>query len=90
MKQGKATGPDFIQDRIYKDNNKFLSPIITKLINNYMEQCIFPSSLKNGRIFPIHKGGDQYVLKNYKPLSILNGMAKIYEKVIHKSQQNFC
>lgn len=56
MKQGKATGPDVIQARTYKDNYKILSPIITKLINNSMEQGIFPSSLKTARIIPIHKG----------------------------------
>ena len=44
--------------------------------------CETPSSWKSARVTPLHKGGDTSDTNNYRPISIINSIAKIFEKLI--------
>lgn len=46
-----------------------------------MEQGIFPTVLKLGRVVPAQKG-DNNKYPNYRPISIVPVMSKIYEYVL--------
>ena len=59
-----------------------LSVILTSLFNNCLEKSIFPDELKIGQITPIHKKGRKDEINNYRPITILNPIAKILEKII--------
>jgi len=43
--------------------------------------CEIPNSWKCARVIPLHKGGDTDI-NNYRPISIINCVAKIFEKLI--------
>ena len=45
-------------------------------------QCTFPKLLKNAEIQLLHKKGDLLQKANYRPVSILTTMSKIFEKEI--------
>jgi len=45
---------------------------------------IYPEKLKFSLIKPIYKSGDKSSLSNYRPISLLPVLSKIFEKVIHK------
>ena len=57
-----------------------ISPDISALINGCMRDGIFPDELKIARVTPLHKGGDHNNIANYRPISILPIMSKIFEK----------
>jgi hypothetical protein len=61
-----------------------LSSPITSLINLSLETGEFPSSLKKAVVVPITKDrkGDVNQLKNYRPVSLLNFMSKVIERVV--------
>ena len=42
----------------------------------------FPSELKISRVKPLFKNGDPAMFSNYRPISLLSSMFKIYEYVI--------
>lgn len=44
---------------------------------------IFPSYLKTAKILPIFKKNDNTILDNYRPISILPAISKVFEKAIH-------
>ena len=44
---------------------------------------IFPDSFKKSKIIPIFKKGDQSLLKNYKPSSLLPTISKVFERIIY-------
>lgn len=49
---------------------------------------MFPKDLQGNNIHPIHKSGDAQNVTNYRPIAILNGFAKIFERLIHTKLQN--
>ena len=57
---------------------------LTHIINLSIEQGIFPSKLKIAKIRPIYKAGNKHFYSNYRPISLLTTISKIFEKVIHK------
>ena len=62
---------------------------LTHLINLSLQCGIIPTELKIARVIPIFKNGDAKEIKNYRPISILSSISKIYEKVIFVRLQNF-
>ena len=74
---------------IYKKIADILSPVICSLVNQSVDQGIFPTTLKLGRIIPLHKGGSKKDFKNFRPISILPTLSKIFEKIMHKRITTF-
>ena len=47
-----------------------------------LETGNFPSNWKRGNIVPMHKKGNKNLINNYRPMSLLLILSKIYEKCI--------
>ena len=73
-----------IPTSIYKKVVDIISPVISDLINSSVNSGTFPKLLKIARVVPIHKGGTKSDVTNYRPISILPTLSKIFEKIIHK------
>ena len=60
------------------------------LINQSIEEGIFPSCSKNARFIPIHKAGSKFKVNNYRPISNIQYLSKVIEKlIIHARITNF-
>jgi retron-type reverse transcriptase len=55
---------------------------ITKLFNECIESCIFPDCLKIALIIPVFKKGNTTDPGNYRPISLLPIISKIWEKIM--------
>jgi len=64
---------------IYKRLNRYLCSLISDLFNRSVSFGIFPDVLKKARVVPIHKAGDVSNVVNYRPISTLTVMSKIFE-----------
>ena len=62
---------------------------LSKLFNLCIEHSLFPDELKRARVVPLHKGGPKDSVKNYRPISILPTLSKIFEKCLHKRLYSF-
>ena len=78
----KATGPDGIPGVFLKNCAKELAPSFTKLLNISLQAGIFPNSWKMANICPIFKKGDRTNCENYRPISLLSILSKIFERAI--------
>ena len=80
----KATGYDDIPPKLLKMGTTELAPTITNLINQSIEKCRFPTALQKFELSPLFKNNDNLITDNYRPLSILPSVSKIFEKVLNQ------
>ena len=85
----KATGIDGLGPKIIKLAANVLSPSIAMLITKSLLTGTFPSQFKLAKIFPIHKGGDKTDPLNYRPISILPTVSKIFERHVNQHLMGF-
>jgi hypothetical protein len=84
LKSGSSPGYDGIDDKLLKSCRELLSTPIAHIINASFETGKFPSIYKKTIITPIYKAGDAENINNYRPISLVSSIAKIYEKIVKK------
>ena len=87
MTLATSVGVDEISLRIPKAAVKPLSILISKLIYKSIDSGVFPDDLKVARVSP--KSGDRTDLGNYRPISVLPTVSKLYERVVHRQLSNY-
>ena len=75
--------------KLLKDNSDICAPILTNIFNSCISNGVFPDKLKLADITPIFKSVDSMAKKNYRPVSILNSVSKLFEKLIQKQLNRF-
>ena len=85
----KATGPDLIGNRILKMCAAPLARPLQIIFQCSLETAEFPSIWKNSHVIPVHKKGSRQLVENYRPISLLNNMSKVYEKSIYRGLYSY-
>ena len=75
-----SAGYDGLSSKLLKALAPVLIKPITLLINQSLRSGTFPDKLKMGKIIPIYKKDDPQKIENYRPISILPSLSKIFEK----------
>ena len=78
-----SPGYDNIPVSLLKDGMNELSKPLTNLINKCIAQSVFPSAEKKARIIPIYKSSEQKLMTNYRPISVLPVLSKVFELTVH-------
>ena len=84
------TSNDVLPVKLLKKFSNILVIPITLLIENSIQSGVFPRDLKIARITPIHKEGPFTDPSNYRPISSLFYLSKIYEKFFSQRLMKFC
>ena len=82
--KSNAAGTDGLNLKAVKSLMNYIMPCNVFLINLSFETGKFPSELKQSKVLPLHKGGCKKDRTNYRPISLLPILSKLYEKVAHK------
>ena len=81
LKDSKSPGPDRIPAKILKDAAELICDPLKIIFNESLKVDIFPDIWKTARVTPIFKSGRQSDLKNYRPISVLSSVSRIFERV---------
>ena len=86
----KATGPHSIPYSIISSNINSLSSILSDLTNLSFSTGVFPSQLKEAKVIPVFKNkGSPFDAENYRPISLLSNIDKVFQKLVHKRLSDF-
>ena len=64
-------------------------PHIVSIFNLSFETGIFPDLMKLAKVVPIFKSGCNLLVTNYRPISLLPILSKIFERIVHKQLYAF-
>ena len=84
LKVNKATGPDGLSNRLLKLAAPAIAKSLATIYNASLENGVVPGEWKAANVSPIFKSGDKTSLNNYRPISILPVVAKVFEKLVHQ------
>ena len=82
LKAKNTEGVDGLSVKLLKAIKYETSKAITHIINQSLHTDIFPDKLKLAKVIPVFKKGDRTKLNNYRPISILPVISKIFERTI--------
>lgn len=78
----KSVGYDEISTHILKLSAKVVSPILCHTINLSLFEGIFPDKLKFSVVKPLHKSKSTLDKNNYRPITLVPIISKMYEKIM--------
>ena len=78
----KTTQLEGIPTKIVKENLNIFTTFLAKDINKCIRKGESPDKLKTAEITPSFKRGDKYDKSNYRPVSMLPILSKVYEKLL--------
>jgi hypothetical protein len=84
LKNSASVGWDEINVIVLKRSASIISKVLCMIINQSFINGVFPQKLKQSVVIPIHKKGSEKNIDNYRPISLLSNISKIFEKLIHQ------
>lgn len=84
FKGHKSSGPSLLPSQLvkylHKGNDKALSDMFNKVSTTKL-----PAKWNVVRVTPVHKKGDKTTAKNYRPVSVMGPLAKLYATCVNTS-----
>ena len=79
-----SAGVDGISSVMLKNINSIIAPALSIAINQSLHSGVFPSHLKIAKVIPLYKNkGSPNNFGDYRPISLLNVISKIYERAVY-------
>ena len=85
----KASQSSDIPIKIVKENIDVFSDFLCSSFNSSIKLSKFPENLKQADITPAYKKGKKDIKGNYRPVSILPNLSKVFEKLMFKQMSQF-
>lgn len=82
LDKSKGAGCDLVPPIFLSTCAQSIALPITILFRRSLDECVFPSLWKKADIIPVHKKGPKTKIENYRPISKLITVAKVFEDLV--------
>jgi hypothetical protein len=82
LKQRKSGGLDGISTKVLRLAEPVLANEVCKLLNCFIAKGVFPTGWKDGLVSAVPKGNDAVQSSNYRPVTLLSVLSKVFEKML--------
>ena len=82
LKPKTISGPDGQSSKLLKAVGNILAPTLSVIINQSLYTGIFPDKVRVAKVLPLLKKGDNWLMENYRPISLLSTLSKVFERVV--------
>lgn len=89
LKHKHSSGVDGISSITLKCVANYISLPLAHIFNHAIVQGLFPNSFKKAIITPLYKKGDRKTPGNYRPISLISSVSKVFEKILCARIQNY-
>ena len=89
LSKTKSTGLDNISAKLIRECADIISDPLCDLFNKSLMSGIFPDDWKCARVIPLFKQGESLDLNNYRPISVISVVAKVFERIVYDQLYNF-
>ena len=83
LKTNKSPGYDDISSNVIRNCYENIKPVLFHIFSKSINTGIFPDALKIAKVLPVFKSGDDFLLSNYRPISVLPVFSKILERILY-------
>ncbi|GBP58848.1 LINE-1 retrotransposable element ORF2 protein [Eumeta japonica] len=80
QKSDKAPGPNAITNEILKESKEVITPVLTDIFNEILNTI--PQQWTEANIILLYKKADKYETGNYRPISLMSNIYKLFAKII--------
>ena len=74
---------------VLKQSADISVPSLTDVLNNAINDCHWPLELGSAVITPAHKKSSTTAKENYRPISVLPSVSKIFEKLLYSKLMEY-
>ena len=83
LNSGKSGGPDRLLNEFFIHGIEILPKYLSKLFNVIYDSGHFPSCWTDGHIVPIHKKGSLNTAENYRGITLLSTLGKLFTRILN-------
>ena len=92
LKNKTSFGADGISNVLLKAVAPYIIKPLYKMFNRSIRKGTVPDDFKMAKVIPLYKGkdsGSKFEYTNYRPISLLNSLSKVLEKLVDQQLRNF-
>jgi hypothetical protein len=78
-----------LKEEIQRQAGDTITESLLEVFNLSLRTGIFPDDWKFAKVTPIYKSEDKTLCENYRPISVISNIAKIFEKLVGRQLNTF-
>ena len=85
----KSSGPDDFPNKLLSLSAEYIYRPITQIFNASISEATYPDKWKLAKVIALYKKSSRHLPENYRPISLLDCISKIFERQIYNQMIKF-